>query len=474
MKYFIIIFAILSVLMFDPKLYTGGDNVIYLTLAKSMATGQGYTDIYKPIQPAHNQYSIGLPLLLIPFYDNLIAAKILIMLFGLGCLIFFYKLCQEIFKRDFLLLMVMFITTPIFIFYNHYILTEIPFLFFVLGSLYFASIYDRRSDLAPIVGAILMAVGACFIKGIGLGLLAGLGLYLLTKKQYKWFVVSAVIGLVIMLINGKSPYFTSLLAKDPYNLSLGAVGISDLFIRVWQNMAIYLSQVLPQALYADMPVWLVGVYSFILAGLLGYGGYKLFKKSKVLFCYFIPMTLILLLWQPVWSSDRFLIPLIPIFLIMIYSVIRYTRIEKSLFITLFVLASMGFNISHYIIQSRQAVENNIAYIKGDKYAGYSMEWQNYFECIKQLEKIDNDATVIARKPEYVYWLSGKQSDCYLMDYDIIKIQRHLQDYEYVIIDDFTWTNTTYRYLVPALKNSNNEYWIIYQTEEPKFYLLRKI
>jgi hypothetical protein len=462
--------------MFDPKLYTGGDNVIYLTLAKSMATGQGYTDIYKPTQPAHNQYSIGLPLLLIPFYDNLILAKILIMLFGLGCLIFFYKLCKEIFKRDFWLVIAMFITTPILIFYNHYILTEIPFLFFVLGSLYFMSIYDRRGNTAPITGALLMAVGATIFKGTGLGLLAGLGLYLLMKKRYKWFAVSAIIGLVIILINGKTPYFTSLLARDPYNLSLGTVAVGDLFMRVWQNIAIYLSRVLPQALYSTMPAWLSGIYSFILTGILGYGGYRLFKKSKVLFCYLVPMVLILLLWQPVWSSDRFLIPLIPIFLIMIYSVIRYVRIERSLLVMLFVLVGMGFNISHYIIQSRQAVENNIAYIKGDECAGYPLEWQNYFETIKQLEKTDNDATVIARKPEYVYWLSGKKSDCYLMDYDIVKIQKHLQDYEYVIVDGFTWTGTTHKYLLPALSYNGfgNNYQIIYQTKEPKFYLLRRI
>ena len=462
--------------MFDPKLYTGGDNVVYLTLAESIATGQGYRDIHKPMQSQHRQYPVGLPLLLTPFYSNLILAKILIMLFGLGCLIFFYKLCKEIFKKDFWIVIAMFITTPILIFYNHYILTEIPFLFFALGSLYFMTIYDRRGDTAPITGALLMAVGACFMKGVGLGLLAGLGLYLLTRKRYRWLVVSVVIGLAIMLINGKSPYLIQLLAIDPYNLSLGAVGISDLFMRIWQNMAVYLGQVLPQALYADMPVWLIGVYSFILAGLLGYGGYKLFKKSKVLFCYFIPMTLILLLWQPVWSSNRFLIPLIPIFLIMVYSTIRYTRIEKSLFITLFVLASMGFNISHYIIQSRQAIENNIAYIKGDKYTGYPVEWQNYFETIKQLERIDDNATVIARKPEYVYWLSGKKSDCYLMDSDITKIQKQLQDYEYVIVDGFSWTRTTPRYLIPALNYNGfgNRYKIIYQTDEPVFYLLRRI
>jgi len=461
--------------MFDPNLYTGGDNVVYLTLAKSMATGQGYTDIYKPLQPQHNQYSIGLPLLLVPFWNSMITAKIMIMLFGLGCLIFFYKLCKEIFKKDFWLLMAMFITTPILIFYNHYILTEIPFLFFVLGSLYFASIYDRRSDLAPIVGAILMAVGACFIKGMGLGLLAGLGLYLLMKKQYKWFMVSVIIGLIIVLINGKTPYLTQLLAKDPYNLSLGTIAVSDLFSRIWQNIVVYLSQVLPQALYSTMPKWLTGIYSFILTGILGYGGYKLFKKSKVLFCYLVPMTLIILLWQPVWSSDRFLIPIIPIVLIMIYMVLKYVRIERSLLVMLFVLIGMGFNISHYIIQFRQTVEDNIAYIKGDEYAGYPLEWQNYFETIKQLEKIDNDAFVIARKPEYVYWLSGRKSDCYLMDNDIMKIQKHLQDYEYVIIDGFTWTNTTIRYLVPALRyNSFGEnYWIIYQTEEPVFYLLRR-
>ena len=58
LKYLIPIYIILLVVSFDPKLHTGGDNVTYLCLSKSIATGQGYTDIDKPDNPSHQTFPI--------------------------------------------------------------------------------------------------------------------------------------------------------------------------------------------------------------------------------------------------------------------------------------------------------------------------------------------------------------------------------------------------------------------------------
>jgi 4-amino-4-deoxy-L-arabinose transferase-like glycosyltransferase len=54
--------------VFDPYLFTGGDNVRYFALAKALATGKGYVDLITPGTPAETVYPPGFALLLVPFY----------------------------------------------------------------------------------------------------------------------------------------------------------------------------------------------------------------------------------------------------------------------------------------------------------------------------------------------------------------------------------------------------------------------
>lgn len=480
LKYIVIIYIVLSILMFDPKLFTGGDNVVYLCLAKSLASGEGYRDLYKPGQPRHEQFPIGFPLLLsgaflINPHTSVVVLKFLIMLFGLGCLFFFYKLCENIFGNEKWIPIMLFLTTPVFYFYNHVILSEIPFLFFVLGVLYFASIKDRN-DIA-VIG---MAVIACLIRSMGFGLLIGLSLYFLTKRGYYQVFLIIGIGVVLSFLSGGSPYMLQLMAKDPYNLSLGIVGAPDIFGRIWDNLTLYLSQIMPLTLYPDMPIWLTGIFSFLLVGIVGYGGYQLYKRSKLLICFLIPMILIILIWPPVWSSDRFLIPVLPMIIIAIALVITSPKSSPARgqilrLVWLPVVIGILFNSFFLIRNSLIHMQHNVAYIQGDKYAGYNQEWINYFETIEQLNLVQEKTTVIARKPMYVWWLTGHVSNEYKMTDDVREIQSQLLCYEYVIIDGFTWTNTTPKYLLPSMGVNNfaERFKVMYKTEKPEFFLLRR-
>jgi len=123
---------------------------------------------------------------------------------------------------------------------------------------------------------------------------------------------------------------------------------------------------------------------------------------------------------------------------------------------------------------KQSLEWNSAYTASDKYAGYNQEWRNYFECIERL-KYESGGKVLARKPEFVYWHSGLKSDCYLMDSNIGKAQKHLAKYDYIIIDQFSWTETTGKYLIPALQHDgfSENYVIIYQTKKPIFMIVKR-
>ena len=96
------IYIVLSFLLFDPKLGTGGDNVVYTILAESLISGKGYKNIYIPDEPAHTQYPFGFPLLLssflLVFGSSIIALKFLIFLTGCGVLYFMYGISKYLFK----------------------------------------------------------------------------------------------------------------------------------------------------------------------------------------------------------------------------------------------------------------------------------------------------------------------------------------------------------------------------------------
>jgi hypothetical protein len=108
------IYCALSILLFDPKLSTGGDNAIYIILAESISTGKGYKNIYMPDEPEHTQYPFGFPLLLalfmLIFGSNILGLKVFILLFGCGATYFMYKISSYLIKQTHMLVMLFYLS----------------------------------------------------------------------------------------------------------------------------------------------------------------------------------------------------------------------------------------------------------------------------------------------------------------------------------------------------------------------------
>lgn len=79
---------------------------------------------------------------------------------------------------------------------------------------------------------------------------------------------------------------------------------------------------------------------------------------------------------------------------------------------------------------------------------------------------------MARKPEFVYFLSGRRSFIYPFTTDHAQIREAIAGCDYIIFDNFTWTITTVYYLFPVLEEEPEKYRIIKRTESPEFYLLQ--
>ena len=100
---FLFVYLVLSFVLFDPKIASGGDNAVYIILADSMLSGKGYRNIHLPEEPQHTLYPFGFPLLLVLpmliFGRNIFVFKLFILLAGLGMTYFIYAIGRHLFKE---------------------------------------------------------------------------------------------------------------------------------------------------------------------------------------------------------------------------------------------------------------------------------------------------------------------------------------------------------------------------------------
>ncbi|OPX17379.1 hypothetical protein BXT86_06800 [candidate division WOR-3 bacterium 4484_100] len=483
---FLLGYLFISLLLFDPKLFTGGDNAVYVLLAQSITSGKGYRNIYLPDEPAHTQYPFGFPLLLclpLLIFKNIIFLKFLIVLLGLGAFFFFYRIVEYLFKENYEFIIPFYLFIPIFIIYNHWLLSEIPFLFFSLGALYFMVRAEQEKKSLYIPGFILASY-AFFIRSAGISLIIGIALYLIVKKRYQELIIFLIIfGVAFipwqlrnMKLSAGGSYLDQLLAKNPYQLELGRATIFDLIARGWNNAIFYAFTILPLTIVPLIGLkFLLVLFGIFFTGLIIVGFIQNIKRWSILEFYLLLAVVVLLGWPRVWSSDRFLLPVLPLLLIYIFYGLK--SLSKRFKFRYLPQSLVGFivllNIIHLIPLIGKTVENNLAYLRGDKYAGYTQDWKRYFEVIEWIKKkVPEDKIIMARKPEFVYLLSGRKSRLYPFTRNHQKIRNAIEECDYIIFDNFYWSQSTRRYLAPVLQETIGRYKIAYKTPRPEFYLLK--
>lgn len=482
------IYILLSLLLFDPKLFVGGDNAVYIILAESIVGGDGYTDTYLPDAPPHSRYPFGFPLILslplLIFSPNVIVLKLCLLLIGLGSVYFMYGIGESLFKEKIYIIMPFYLSIPILVIYNHWILSEIPFLCFSLGAIYFFMKAQANKKILYYI-SFIFATYSFFLRIAGISLIISMMLLLILKKQYKYFGIFVLIFLAVFIPwqirNSSIPrgesYIDQFLIKDQYWMESGRIGFSDLLIRVWKNFSYYSFTVLPLVLF---PVFklkiLVAVigFIFILFTIIGFA--RKIKSIGLIELYFIFSLIILLGWPRIWASERLLLPILWICIIYIYYGLFWLgkRIKLKHFITAVTGIFVVLNLLDIVPRVRNTLINNVAYLKGDKCAGYTAGWRHYFEIIELIKDITSeDKIILARKPELVYFLSRRKSFTFPSSTDHSKIKDAIKRSDYILVDSFVWSKTA-DYLLPVLWSEKEKYEVIYRTTEPTFYLFKVI
>jgi hypothetical protein len=311
-------------------------------------------------------------------------------------------------------------------------------------------------------------------------------LVLILRKQYKYFAIFLVIFLAIFLpwqirnahISREVSYVVQLLARDPYQIELGRANFFDIVTRVWKNFAFYSLIAIPKMLASIiLSKLLTGILGVVFAVLILIGFLNKVKRSSIVEIYVVLSLVVILLWPRIWSSERFILAVIPFLAFYVFGGLVWLarKIRFGHLIKIVVGILVITNFVAIILYSRGTIRNNIEYVKGDKYAGYTDDWRNYFEVIAWVrENIPNDKIIMARKPEFVYLLSRRKSLTYPITSDHSKMKETIKRCDYIIIDNFYRVHSARRWLFPVLKKERENYRAVHKTKVPEFVLLEII
>jgi len=283
---------------------------------------------------------------------------------------------------------------------------------FVLGFLIFLLVLTKTAAIGAIPAILLYAIiykkwkeglfiGASFVFCYGI---------FHTLKKVLWGKYLATLEYSQLDI---------LLRKDPYKPELGNDDFNELVQRFFDNFELYISKrwydiigLMPDA---TEPKNVLGIAFLIFSAVTIFMVYK--SKNKYLsliILYSIGLTGVsFLALQKNWDQLRIILIFLPFYLILsfygFYSIIKNGKnyvlqlLLTAIFVSLFIA-----NINRSFKFLANNFPNTIKNFKGNKYAGYTPDWENYIKMSEWVgENLKSDSFFVAcRKPPVSFVHSG--------------------------------------------------------------------
>jgi hypothetical protein len=488
------LFILISLLMFDPKPFVGGDNAAYVSLSKSLVQGKGLSEIWTPEGKAHTQYPFGFPLLLAPISllkMPYVWYKLIPWLSGFLSLLAFGLLIKDDKKILYILPLFLLAINPYFLEYTHWVLSELPFTIFVLLTFLFLQRWEEKGGYLWLSRVILSAVFANHIRSAGIALYLGIFIYLLFKRKFKASAVfiAGCIALTLPWAMRNSHYGTSggyleqFLMRDPYQPELGLLGIGGLFQRFFANIEIYFTSALPRMLFPAADKWglsggliiimLLTVIPAVTALIA-----RIIKNPKGYDWFVLIYLGMSLLWPEAWSDIRFLLPLLPFLLFYLAQAYQYVLSfifkRKALWpgvMLLFLIAaanvSTGWNRIGSNLEARK-------YHSQDKYSGYDSAWRSFFTAAEWVKNnTPENSIVVSRKPTLFYLGAERKAYCYPFTTQQDSLLKAIERADFVMVEPVSGTGQ--RYLIPVVQPLlDKKFKIIYANGNPPTYVLQVI
>lgn len=473
--------AAASLVTFDPKLYINGDNVDYMRLAEAARAGQIW---------ASPKYPPLFPWLLVPvqaaFGLALIPQKILVTLFHLGSGILLAGRARRSLPHPWgePVAWIAMTSVPVLEF-AHYVMSEIPYLFFSLLAIEAAERWALRGGGR--LAAAAAVAGACtfYTRSVGAALWFAIACWMLPQRRVGRgvFVIAAAACALPWcgraLLGPPNPYFRQLVQVNPFYPEFGLLDAAGWGARVAENARIYLLGEIPTLLfpivfrstydapelrYAYLP-WVLGLLPMAMLAV----GLGRSVRRKDLAAFYVLLYLIpTLLWPRVWAGIRFLVPILPFLvvflleaLLWIFGIVR-GRLSGRPRLALVVLLAYGllaaFNAG---LLARQA-------------ARYPPEWDAYFRAAHWIrDHAPAGEIVLDRKPAMLTFVSGHPAVAFPRESDPDRLLAWMEQrgVALIVVPSLPYDDIQ-RILIPAIQARQARFEPLYEIDEPYTVVLR--
>jgi hypothetical protein len=430
---------VIAAAVFDPYLFTGGDNIRYYALAKALATGRGYVDLITPGVPPETVYPPGFAILLVPFYwifrgtytglklESLIAGAVA--LYGLWSLA---RRDEAVPAWAAAAVVWLFGLYPVFRIYTHWVLSDMTYVAVTLLALAAYQRAGRDAGDRPWgwwLGASLIALLSFYVRTAGVALLGAAGLVALLER--KWRRVGVLAAIVLFGVGpwfwwtSRRPpetggYFEQVSIENRLDPTSEKLEPENYVERVKFNLDHYVQKDFPQMFWplrrlpvegrGLLPPPAVRVFSLLIGGILLAFGIVAALRSRgvtVWDVYGLATLGILAVWA--WTGDRFFLTLAPV--LYLYILIGADQVSRLLArsarpaqIAVALLAAVMTIGALREIPSQWRFTR--AWLAGDWLAGYDPFWQDYFQVADWIGHEAPDAVIVGRKPTFAWYFSG--------------------------------------------------------------------
>ncbi len=339
----VLVHVAMASMSWSSRIHSGGDNAAYVSLANALAQGGSYVETWSPGTPDHAKYP--------PMYPAVLAAMILLgakswtafkalsMVFTALATAFCFLWVRRMHGAHVALVAAVLLgASPAVQEYAKWILADPLFLALTLASLWLltpagntppaetrARPGRRRAHRAEpglplrrLAVGLLLVVAAYFTRSAGLPLVVAVLMWLALKRRWVPLVAFGVVFAAVALpwqLRGGDEYISEFWLLNPYDPDMGRAGLIDLVSRASENLWVYTVRIVPDALAGVTGIG-GGALGIALGGLAAVGWLRRMGRGiGAADLFFVLYAGLILLWPPVWSGDRFALPLLPLILL---------------------------------------------------------------------------------------------------------------------------------------------------------------
>ncbi len=473
----LIVIIAIQALAFDPALSMNGDNSRYICGAISLAETGQYKSIQYPQEIFITLDQPGMSIMLAPlvkiFGVNVVLFKSLTFLFTIAMFLLFFYLFKKYLKTELVLLLLLLMgTNPFVSDFSSLVMTEMPFVFFSLLSIWLLRKYEQSDKINYLflVLSSLSILMTYFTRSIGISMAIASILYFCIKKDWKKAIF---LGVMLFLLFGSWQLRCMILGSGKTQISAftGENGLGFMISNGFKNLLISFKTI-PQVLFAHgttrfkmEPFDLKG---FIVIAIIGTGlVVNMIKKINLYDLFFVFSLIVLAIGTPDTNPlpmARYLCVFIPFFLIYFYFGCdfllslwpKFKPHRKIIIIPLLLLVLFSnFSGTAYQIQL-----SHRGYM-------YPKPIENYIEAGAWVKKNTPDDAVVACRKENTFYLfsyrKGYQFASYWTKYD--------KKYEEYRMKQFERHNVSYL-IIDTFSNSSQTAYKIIQNNPDKFNMIK--